>query len=100
MLWHRVPGSLVLAAFTPNGAAGLIGAGIQLWSHYTMMSGTSMSCPHVAGVVAMLKRAHPDWSPTAIRSALMTTANPLDNTNTPIKDHGQKMRTNQSEPSS
>lgn len=87
------PGSLVLAAFTPNGAAGLIGAGIQLWSHYTMMSGTSMSCPHVAGVVAMLKSAHPDWSPTAIRSALMTTANPLDNTNTPIKDHGQKMRT-------
>ncbi|MCI44667.1 subtilisin-like protease-like, partial [Trifolium medium] len=52
------------------------------------MSGTSMSCPHVSGVVALLKSAHPQWNVAAIRSALITTASPLDNTQNPIRDNG------------
>ncbi|KAJ0866980.1 putative tripeptidyl-peptidase II [Helianthus annuus] len=51
---------------------------------YNCVSGTSMSCPHVSGIVGLLKTLHPDWSPAAIRSAIMTTARTRDNVVKPI----------------
>lgn len=40
---------------------------------FTSQSGTSMSCPHVSGIVGLLKSLYPHWSPAAIKSAIMTT---------------------------
>jgi len=45
-----------------------------------------MSCPHISGLAAFVKAAHPDWSPSAVKSALMTTAYTADNTDSPLLD--------------
>nr|XP_010939822.1 subtilisin-like protease SBT1.7 [Elaeis guineensis] len=67
------PGVNILAGWT--GAVGPTGLSVDSRRvEFSIISGTSMSCPHVSGLAALLKGAHPDWSPAAIRSALMTTA--------------------------
>ncbi|KAM0873334.1 hypothetical protein ACQ4PT_038133 [Festuca glaucescens] len=77
------PGVDILAAWVPNKEIMEIGTQ-KLFTKYMLVSGTSMSSPHIAGVAALLRSAHPDWSPAAIRSAMMTTAYVKDNANNVI----------------
>ncbi|ROZ64539.1 S8 family peptidase [Ramlibacter sp. WS9] len=68
------PGQDILAAVAPPGNNGKL---------FDLYSGTSMSSPHIAGLGALFKQLYPSWSPMAIKSALMTTANDvLDGPNT------------------
>nr|CAD1830366.1 unnamed protein product [Ananas comosus var. bracteatus] len=45
-----------------------------------------MACPHVSGITALVRSAHPSWSPAAVRSAIMTTADVVDHYGKPIMD--------------
>ena len=62
------PGVNILAGFSPDSAYSTPG------ENFAYLSGTSMSTPHVAGVAALIRQAHPTWSPAVIKSALMTTS--------------------------
>ncbi|RVW50713.1 Subtilisin-like protease SBT1.2 [Vitis vinifera] len=71
------PGANILAAWPANRMNS---------SSFNIVSGTSLSCPHLSGVAALLKSTHPEWSPAAIKSAIMTTADEVNHENKPIMD--------------
>jgi hypothetical protein len=68
------PGQDILAGVAPPGNNGRL---------FDLYSGTSMSSPHIAGIAALFKEAHPNWSPMMIKSALMTTGTDVLDGGTP-----------------
>ncbi|HEY8979763.1 MAG TPA: S8 family serine peptidase [Streptomyces sp.] len=79
------PGVDVVAAVSP-GTPGFPG-------QQGIMSGTSMSAPHVSGLALLLRQLHPKWTPMEVKSALMTTATTKDNAGKPIQRAGGTVAT-------
>lgn len=85
----------------------IVAPGVDIWSSWSplpstgkdifrgekfcMISGTSMSTPHMAGVAALVRQAHPDWSPSIVASALATTAIPLDSLDNPLNAYDDQL---------
>ncbi|KAK4794943.1 hypothetical protein SAY86_012937 [Trapa natans] len=79
------PGVNIIAAWPGNrGPNGLPEDSRKV--NFTVLSGTSMACPHVSGIAALVRAAHPRWSPAAVKSAIMTTADSTDHMGEPIMD--------------
>ncbi|ESW19955.1 hypothetical protein PHAVU_006G168800 [Phaseolus vulgaris] len=87
------PGVDILAAWTAEDGPTRMTYNDKRVVKYNILSGTSMSCPHVAAAAVLLKAIHPTWSSVAIRSALMTTAITTDNTGHPMVDESGNLAT-------
>ncbi|XP_043712705.1 CO(2)-response secreted protease-like [Telopea speciosissima] len=77
------PGVNILAAWIETNDTSEAPEG-QKPSQYNLISGTSMACPHVSGIAATIKSKNPTWGPSAIKSAIMTTASQTNNEKAPI----------------
>ena len=72
-----------VASFSGRGKAlDIVAPGVSLYSTvlgtaYASYSGTSMATPIVSGIVALMKTAHPSYTPAQVENKLFTTAKDL-----------------------
>jgi len=56
------PGDTITSAFRGSG------------NGRTVLSGTSMAAPHTAGITALIRQSHPDWSVEEVKASVIDTA--------------------------
>lgn len=75
------PGTDILSSvLNDSNTADMIPPMIPAWPAY---SGTSMAAPHVTGAAGLLRSIHPDWTVDQLRSALITSSEPVVTTGSP-----------------
>ncbi|CAI5995516.1 unnamed protein product [Closterium sp. NIES-64] len=98
----RYPPALLIRDFPTNDILkpDVMGPGFQLWAaapgkavataatdapEFNYWSGTSMSTPHLAGIMALIVQEKPNWSPAQVISAITTTAYTKNKNGQPIQ---------------
>ncbi|CAI5480445.1 unnamed protein product [Closterium sp. Yama58-4] len=96
------PPALLIRDFPTNDILkpDVMGPGFQLWAaapgkavataatdapEFNYWSGTSMSTPHLAGIMALIVQEKPNWSPAQVISAITTTAYTKNKNGQPIQ---------------
>jgi len=83
VVWNGVGGTQTLAK--PDVAAPGVSICAAEWGTYNSgsrcldsrhiaISGTSMATPHIAGVAALLRQAHPEWTPDQVKTFIVASA--------------------------
>ena len=90
----------VIADFSSRGTNGpnwnpvsVVAPGVRIYSTYLengykILSGTSMACPHVAGLAALIYQSNPDITPVQVKALIYSTATALGNEPYPNEAYG------------
>ncbi|MED6208469.1 hypothetical protein PIB30_045330 [Stylosanthes scabra] len=83
------PGDQIWAAYSPMS----VNEPFLRGKEFALLSGTSMSTPHVSGIAALIKQYNSSWTPSMIASAIITTSTKFDNHGDNIMAEGYEIGT-------
>jgi subtilisin family serine protease len=72
------PDRSILSLLSASASSTMTSSGqLIVGTKYLRQAGTSMASPHVAGVAALIRATHPEYSPEQVRQALRLSANDI-----------------------
>jgi minor extracellular serine protease Vpr len=82
----RLDNSTLKPDITAPGVS-ILSTGVGSGSGGAFISGTSMASPHVAGIAALVRQAHMDWTVDEVKAAVVSTADPGGVTGTGVANY-------------